>query len=1007
MKITKAKLLIVVVGLVVSLILSLAGLLNLNVKADVAFADTAVSDEQTQEFVVATNERVVPATYEYIRLNDEECSASIKNRDEATKAIFPSKAEIEGKTYKVTAVTANGGMSCPNLERVSLPNSIKKVNNMAFANNPKLTRVNLGNVETLGNTVFYNCLALTDLIIPESVTTVGIYVFRNNDTQVRLRAESIGAGWAERWNLNNKNQEVEYGSTYVQPLELEAIYDSRARSNPQITGYALASGQPRTDNFYTIDSENKDDYTDIDNENNIFIPAQFEGVDILAIDMFAFEGASFNQLVFEYSDKELSIGLNSFAFTKGTNITINRPISFFDLNMEMDSDNIFTESTIDSIVLPKNITTLPAQTFFNCKNLKNIFFVTPHDVADRSEALNIVNNLKAENTEGVVHLPDGSNITVLGESVFSGVTSITELHLDDTITEVGASNLSGWNNESQTVYVHNTFNIETWDPDWNSSFENIIYDKYFYNVQFDPNGGNVSVTNKEVEYNAPIGDLPTPSKSNYDFMGWFTEDGKLFNNETVYDINSDCVLHAEWEKTKYTITFDKGAGSGGDNEVIAYYGEKLPSIAIPERTGYVFDGYWDNPNGKGTKYFDEDGMCYDIWTEVDITQLYAHWINGRYTVTLMPEEGEGGMQTITVTYDEDMPTNVVAPIRPGYAFQGYYSRPDGYGDKYFNSDMSSAKKWDIPKDGISLYAHWTIGVYDIYYDLDYSFISDVPAYNNENNPAKIMSDKTIQLYDPERLGYKFDGWYLNGLKVDKLTNISSSITLRAKWIGTKYLLQTSTSNNRLNVSGNYSIVYIDSYAPSAEYEINATSAVNQLCVYSSRNCNIKLKIVFESSMHDVTLILNNIKMTAPNFNNGVVVKSTKTLHLYGYNSSITGGEGLTISNMSVMSGASAIYCNSLEIHTSITLRGGCGRQGQNAAGGVAVALHGSSSKLKISGDNVTIIGGNCSLYGNAPKGIPVYCKKTYTKEITGKNVSLIDGSGTSSLTYTPVIGYYG
>ncbi len=41
MKITKAKLLIVVVGLVVSLILSLAGLLNLNVKADVAFANTA------------------------------------------------------------------------------------------------------------------------------------------------------------------------------------------------------------------------------------------------------------------------------------------------------------------------------------------------------------------------------------------------------------------------------------------------------------------------------------------------------------------------------------------------------------------------------------------------------------------------------------------------------------------------------------------------------------------------------------------------------------------------------------------------------------------------------------------------------------------------------------------------------------------------------------------------------------------------------------------------------
>lgn len=41
-----------------------------------------------------------------------------------------------------------------------------------------------------------------------------------------------------------------------------------------------------------------------------------------------------------------------------------------------------------------------------------------------------------------------------------------------------------------------------------------------YIVTFDPNGGELTQTEKEVEYNEPYGELPTPTKEGYEFLGW-------------------------------------------------------------------------------------------------------------------------------------------------------------------------------------------------------------------------------------------------------------------------------------------------------------------------------------------------------------------------------------------------------------------------------------------------------------------------------------------------------
>ena len=66
-------------------------------------------------------------------------------------------------------------------------------------------------------------------------------------------------------------------------------------------------------------------------------------------------------------------------------------------------------------------------------------------------------------------------------------------------------------------------------------------------VTFDPNGGTVSENTREVEAGSKIGTLPTPSKTNYVFDGWYTtqgEGGEKITADTI--ITNDITYYAHW-----------------------------------------------------------------------------------------------------------------------------------------------------------------------------------------------------------------------------------------------------------------------------------------------------------------------------------------------------------------------------------------------------------------------------------------------------------------------------
>ena len=65
-----------------------------------------------------------------------------------------------------------------------------------------------------------------------------------------------------------------------------------------------------------------------------------------------------------------------------------------------------------------------------------------------------------------------------------------------------------------------------------------------FTISFDTNGGK-SLSSIKVN-NGDTSDLPKPEKEVYDFVGWYTEDGKAFDFNTR--ITSDIKLIAKWQK---------------------------------------------------------------------------------------------------------------------------------------------------------------------------------------------------------------------------------------------------------------------------------------------------------------------------------------------------------------------------------------------------------------------------------------------------------------------------
>ncbi|MBQ8749884.1 MAG: InlB B-repeat-containing protein [Clostridia bacterium] len=335
--------------------------------------------------------------------------------------------------------------------------------------------------------------------------------------------------------------------------------------------------------------------------------------------------------------------------------------------------------------------------------------------------------------------------------------------------------------------------------------------EYVVTLDYDGADGNFGDRTITLQYGSAYGTLPTPTRTGYEFVGWFLDDtftSKIESTTTVTTAGPH-TIYAYFVGSTHTLTFNKQGGNGGTDSAFVTYDADLPSgITAPTRAGYIFKGYYELIEGGGSCYYNES-MLGQIKYMIDgDTEVHAYWQAQTYSVVL--DDMQGHTTTINLTYNSDMPTGYTAPTKLGYSFAGYFSGKDGSGTQYYDSSMNSTNKW-TNTSGATLYAHYTAVPFEVYLDarggtLVNSTISVVYGGTYASLPTSVS-----------KYGYNFAGWYDDSTTWDNQITTTSIVTnpnshtLYAKWTAVNVTVTFDAKGGSVSpASRTYS--YGDSYS---------------------------------------------------------------------------------------------------------------------------------------------------------------------------------------------------
>ncbi|NCB02992.1 MAG: hypothetical protein EOM67_12615, partial [Spirochaetia bacterium] len=315
-------------------------------------------------------------------------------------------------------------------------------------------------------------------------------------------------------------------------------------------------------------------------------------------------------------------------------------------------------------------------------------------------------------------------------------------------------------------YDGNGNSVRNWDNTYNTG----IYGKWLYKstLTLDPNGGEAGASSVDaVDTRSMPEGLEAPSRTGYAFEGYYDAltggtqyyNGSMESTITWDNANTITTLYARWTAKPTYINFNSNGGLGGLGEydiVLGTYGEPLYSLtstSSPFKTGFTFNGYWDDPNG-GTQYYNASRENVKNWDKEDAyATLYARWTGGDYTISLDPNTGTAGTTTsVIATYGSPMPSLADGPTMAGYAFDGYWDYIPTPTVQYYDQYRNSVRNWDMTNN----------------YTLNAKWLPIVTVTLDQNGGSYGIGSVSNVVYTrsmpevagvPRRTGYVFDGYW--------------------------------------------------------------------------------------------------------------------------------------------------------------------------------------------------------------------------------------------------------
>jgi uncharacterized repeat protein (TIGR02543 family) len=216
-----------------------------------------------------------------------------------------------------------------------------------------------------------------------------------------------------------------------------------------------------------------------------------------------------------------------------------------------------------------------------------------------------------------------------------------------------------------------------------------------YTVTFDANGGKVSLASRTVPVGKAIGKLPTPKRTGYTFLGWYT--GKKAGTKAAVETKrtKDTALYAHWRANGPVLTFNATGGEvakAASTSLVRLKGKAIGKLPTAKRTGYTFKGWYTAK--KGGKQVSAKTKAAKNAT------YYAQWKANGPVVAFNANGGKvDGKASVSAVHAKGKAVGKLpVPKRAGYKFLGWYTAK-AKGAKI------SAKA--LATKNVTYYAHWS------------------------------------------------------------------------------------------------------------------------------------------------------------------------------------------------------------------------------------------------------------------------------------------------------------
>lgn len=314
-----------------------------------------------------------------------------------------------------------------------------------------------------------------------------------------------------------------------------------------------------------------------------------------------------------------------------------------------------------------------------------------------------------------------------------------------------------------------------------------------YTLTFNPNGGTVTPTSKDLEYNSAYGTLPTPTRASdaqytYTFAGWYTAvTGGTQVTATTKMAAKDTTVYAHWTSNtrSYTVSYKTTYGTlNRTSQSVTYNSKGSCTLTMPNNTAeftYTFVGWYTAANGGGTKVGSEltletpaiTGTVTYYAYVTRSTKSYTHTFNANGGGTVSPS-------TITKAYNTALGT-LPTVSRTGYTFVGWFdtSAASGGTQATTTTKVTGTKTW---------YARWSINSYTFIFDKNGGNTPSATTITKEYN-TDIGTLPTCTRSADNTYTYAFAGWFdtsasSGGTKLTTTTKVTSNKTWYARWTST-------------------------------------------------------------------------------------------------------------------------------------------------------------------------------------------------------------------------------